>query len=92
MTAHQQLSVIIRNRAKLMSVPELVPHNRVLCFAIEISLTPLQLISVRSSDGSESSSGRLIQPRVQTGCTAEGMPGVERRPLRGMASRYHKMA
>ena len=29
MTAHQQLSVIIRNRAKLMSVPELVPDKQV---------------------------------------------------------------
>ncbi len=74
MTAHQQLSVIIRNQAKLMSVPELVPDNRVLSLAIEISLTPLQLISVRSSEGPESSSGLLIQPRVQRGCTAEGMP------------------
>ena len=27
MTAHQQLSVIIRNQAKLMSVPELVPET-----------------------------------------------------------------
>jgi hypothetical protein len=53
----------------------------------DVSRSLLQLIPVRSSDGSESSSGRLIQPRVQTGCTAEGMPGVERRPLRGMASR-----
>ena len=87
MTAHQQFSSIIRNQAKLMSVPELVPDNRVLSLAIEVSLTPLQLISVRSSDGSESSSGRLIQQRVQRGCTAEGMPGVEGRPLRGMASR-----
>ena len=52
MTAHQQLSVIIRNRAKLMSVPELVPDNQVLSLAIEISLTPLQIISVRSSEGS----------------------------------------
>jgi hypothetical protein len=51
-TAHQQLSLIIRNQAKLMPVPELVPDNRLLCFAIEISLTPLQLISVRSSEGS----------------------------------------
>jgi len=35
-----------------MSVPELVPDNLVLSLAIEISLTPLQLISVRSSEGS----------------------------------------
>jgi len=38
-TAHQQLSLIIRNQAKLMSVPELVPDNRVLSLAIEISLS-----------------------------------------------------
>ena len=62
MTAHQQLSVIIRNQAKLMSVPELVPGNPVLSRAIKISLTPLQLISVRSSEGSKSSGGQLIQP------------------------------
>ena len=59
MTAHQQLSVIIRNRAKiirnrakLMSVLELVPDNSVLSLAIEDSLMLLQLISVRSSEGS----------------------------------------
>jgi hypothetical protein len=85
--AHQQLSVVIRNQAKLMSVPELVPDNQVLPLAIEISLTPLQVISVRSSEGSESSSGQLIQPRRPKGCTAEGMPGVKRRPRQGMARR-----
>jgi len=42
-TAHLQLSLIIRKRAKLMSVPELVPDNRVLPLAIEISLILLQL-------------------------------------------------
>ena len=52
MTAHPQLSVIIRNRAKLMSVPELVPDNSVLSLAIEDSLMLFQLISVRSSEGS----------------------------------------
>src|SRR5258708_36336013 len=82
-TAHQPLSVIIRNQAKLMSVPELVPGNRTLSLAIEISLTPLQLISVGSSEGSESSSGQLIQPRRPKGCTAEGMPGVKPRSLKG---------
>ena len=92
MTAHQQLSLIIRNQAKLMSVPELVPDNRVLSLAIEISLTPLQLIAARSSERSESSSGQLIQPRTPKGCTAEGMPGVERRPLRGMVSRCQDTA
>ena len=92
MTAHQQLSVIIRNQAKLMSVPELVPGNRMLSLAIEISLMLLQLIGVRSSEGSESSSGQLIQPRTPKGCTAEGMPGVERRPLRGMVSRFQDTA
>ena len=81
MTAPQQLSVIIRNQAKLMSVPELVPDNRVLALAIDISLMLSQLISVRSSEGSESSSGQVIQPQTPKGCTAEGMPGVERRPL-----------
>ena len=86
-TAHQKLSLIIRNQAKLMCVPELVPENRVLSLAIEISLTPLQLISVRSSEGSESSSGQLIQPRTPKACTAEGMSGVKRRPLQGMARR-----
>jgi hypothetical protein len=70
-----------------MSVPELVPDNQVLSVAIKISLTPLQLISVRSSEGSESSSGQLIQPRTPKGYTAEGMPGVKRQPLQAMASR-----
>ena len=87
MTAHQQLSLIIRNQAKLMSVPELVPDNRVLSLAIEISLMLLQLIAVRSSEGSESSTRQLIQPRTPKGCTAEGMPGVKRRPLQAMARR-----
>jgi hypothetical protein len=35
-----------------MSVPELVPDNSVLSLAIEDSLMLLQLISVRSSEGS----------------------------------------
>ena len=69
-----------------MSVPELVPDNQVLSLAIEISLTPLQLISVRSSEGSESSSGQLIQPRTTKGYTAEGMPGVKLQPVQAMAS------
>ena len=88
MTAHQQFSSIIRNQAKLMSVPELVPDNRVLSLAIEISLMLFQLIAVRSSEGSESSSGQLIQPPTPKGCTAEETLGVQRRPLPGMASRF----
>jgi hypothetical protein len=50
-TALQQLSSIIRNQAKLMAVPELVPDNRVLSLAIEISSTLSQLIAVRFSEG-----------------------------------------
>ena len=70
-----------------MSVPELVPDNRVLSLAIEISLMLLQLIGVRSSEGLESSSRQLIQPPTPKRCKAEGMPGVKRRSIRGMASR-----
>ena len=87
MTAHQQLSLIIRNQAKLTSVPELVPDNQALTLAIEISLMLLLLIAVRSSEGSESSCGQLIQPPTPKGCKVEGTPGVKRRPLQAMARR-----
>ena len=70
-----------------MSVPELVPDNRVLFLAIEISLMLLHLIAARSSERSESSSGQLIQPPTPKGCTAEGTRGAKRQPLQAMASR-----
>jgi hypothetical protein len=37
-TAHQQLSLIIRNQAKLMSVPELVPDTLILCGGLAADL------------------------------------------------------
>ena len=77
--AHQLLPVAVSGVA---------PTEVDVVIVIEIALMLLQLIAVRSSEGSESSSGQLIHPPRPKGCTAEGMPGVKRRPLPGMASRF----
>jgi len=61
-----------------MSVPELVPDNQVLPLAIEISLTPLQIISVRSSEGLVL---LLVSQHLDGGFAENGE--IERRTLRG---------